>query len=270
MKILSMNSWRVSGAIGALTCVLLAGVATGSYAQTPIEIVAPGDALARLKAHKGLIVLNITSTDPNCSFCIRANAKYVALAQSAAGETKFIQTSWAPWANFPPEIRELMKMHDIGGVPARLTYRDGVLVSKLVGEPPNEATPTVPSTPPAPSAQKITGNIPLVPQAKSAEYVATTPGVLVVEITSFETSCVFCMKGNPVFETWTQSAGGGGAKFVRVVYTPWISVGQDGFAKALGVAGLPAYFTYRDGKLLRNKMGAASAAELQKDLLDGL
>ena len=267
MKILSMNSWRISGAIGALACVLLAGVATGSYAQTPIEIVAPGDALARLKAHKGLIVLNITSTDPNCSFCIRANAKYVALAQSAAGETKFIQTSWAPWANFPPEIRELMKMHDIGGVPARLTYRDGVLVSKLVGEPPNEAAPTALSKP---SAQKITGNVPLVPPAKIAEYVATTPGVLVVELTSFETSCVFCMKGNPVFETWTQSAGGGGAKFVRVVYTPWISVGQDGFAKALGVTGLPAYFTYRDGKLLRNKMGAASAAELQKDLLDGL
>ena len=264
MKKLTINAWRTAG---ALAYALLAFVAAAAHAQAPIETVAPGDALARLKAHKGVIVLNITSTDPHCSFCIRANAKYVALAQSAAGEAKFIQTSWAPWANFPPEIRELMKLHGIGGVPARLTYRDGVLVSKLIGEPPNEAAPTMPSTP---SAQKITGHIPLVPPAKIAAHIATTPGVLVVELTSFETSCVFCMKGNPVFEAWTQSAGGGAAQFARVIYTPWVSVGQDGYAKALGVAGLPAYFTYRDGTLLRTKTGAASAAELQKDLLDGL
>ncbi len=264
MKKLKMNAWRVPGAIRLVACALLAFVATGACAQTPIENVAPGDALARLKAHKGVIVLNITSTDPQCTFCIRANAKYVALAQSAPGDVKFIQTSWAPWANFPPEIRELMKLHGMGGVPARLTYKDGVLVSKLLGEPPNETAP------PPPSAQKITGNVPQVPPAKIAAHIAATPGVLVVELTSFETSCVFCMKGNPVFEAWMQTAGGGTTKFARVVYTPWVSVSQDGFARALGVAGLPAYFTYRDGKLLRTKTGAASAAELDKDLIDGL
>jgi thiol-disulfide isomerase/thioredoxin len=261
MKKQKINAWR---GLCALAFAMLAGLSFGAHAQTPIENVAPGDALARLKAHKGVIVLNITSTDPKCTYCIRANTKYVALAQSVGAEAKFIQTSWAPWANFPPEIRELMKLHDIGGVPARLTYKDGVLVNKLVGEPPNEAAPA------APSVQKVTGHVPQVLPAKIAAHIAATPGVLVVELTSFETSCVFCMKGNPTFEAWTQSTGVGSAKFARVVYTPWVSVGQDGFAKGLGVAGLPAYFTYRDGQLLRTKTGAASTAELQKDLLDGL
>ena len=264
MKRLRMNGARV---LGALAFANLAGLSASAQAQTPIENVAPSDALARLKAHKGVIVLNITSTDPKCSYCIRANTKYIALAQSVGAEAKFIQTSWAPWANFPSEIRELMKQHDIGGVPARLTYKDGVLVNKLVGEPPNEAAPATSSSP---SAQKVTGHVPQVLPAKIAAHITSTPGVLVVELTSFETSCVFCMKGNPTFEAWTQSAGVGSAKFARVVYTPWVSVGQDGFAKGLGVAGLPAYFTYRDGQLLRTKTGAASTAELQKDLLDGL
>lgn len=116
MKKLKMKPWRVQtvvGALSALACALLVGAATGARAQTPIETVAPGDALARLQAHNGVMVLNFTSTDPQCTFCIRANAKYAALAQAAAGDAKFIQTSWAPWANFPPEIRELMKLHGI-------------------------------------------------------------------------------------------------------------------------------------------------------------
>lgn len=91
-----------------------------------------------------------------------------------------------------------------------------------------------------------------------------------VKLTSFETSCVFCMKGNPVFEAWVSTAGGGSTKFARVVYTPWVSVGQVGFTKTLGAAGRPANFTYCNGKLPRTKMGATHAADLQKELVDGL
>lgn len=100
-------------------------------------------------------------------------------------------------------------------------------------------------------------------------HLAKTPGLVVVQLTSFETTCSFCIRGNPTYEALAKERVGG-AQFIRVIYRPWTGVGQDPFAKALGVGGLPVFLTYQDGKLLRRHDGIASQAELQKELLDGL
>ena len=78
------------------------------------------------------------------------------------------------------------------------------------------------------------------------------------------------MRGNPTFEALAHATGAGQARFARVIYRPWTSVGSDAFGKSLGVGGLPVYLTYQDGKLVRRNDGIADQNVLQKVLLDGL
>lgn len=111
--------------------------------------------------------------------------------------------------------------------------------------------------------------LPLFAPTRVEAHLAKTPGLVVVQLTSFETTCSFCIRGNPTYEALAKDSGGA-AQFIRVVYRPWTGVGQDPFAKGLGVGGLPVFLTYQDGKLLRRHDGIATLAELQKELLEGL
>ena len=122
---------------------------------------------------------------------------------------------------------------------------------------------------PAVVRQDVSAVLPLFAPTRVEAHLAKTPGVVVVQLTSFETTCSFCIRGNPTFDALAKD-GAADAQFIRVVYRPWTGVGQDPFAKALGVGGLPVYLTYQDGKLLRRHDGIGTQAELQKELLDGL
>ena len=247
--------------------LMLLGCTLAIAQKTPIESVAPGEAQARVESHQGVVFLNITSTDPNCGYCIRANAKFEALAHAHPEVGAYLQTSWSPWAKFPPEIMDFLKKHGIGGIPARLVYRDGLVIDKLIGEP-KDAAPS--PTNDKPAAQRVSGRIPIIAASQIGKHIAKTPGTLVVELTSFDTTCTFCMRGNPVFEELADSTPNDESRFVRVVFTPWTSVSENSFAKDLGISGLPVYLTYRDGKLVRRKMGIGSKEEMQKELLNGL
>lgn len=127
------------------------------------------------------------------------------------------------------------------------------------------ATEAVPAT----VRQDVGTLLPLFAPTRVEAHLAKTPGVVVVQLTSFETTCSFCIRGNPTFEALAKDSVND-AQFIRVIYRPWTGVGQDPFAKALGVGGLPVYLTYQDGKLLRRHDGIGTQAELQKDLLEGL
>lgn len=266
--------WLGAGRSGALVrsfvlatvCMVSFGCQWAQAQQPVIEFVAPGDAQARVLGHKGVVILNITSTDAGCGFCVGANAKFNALAKANPDAGTYLQTSWAPWSKFPPEIMGFLKQNGIGGIPARLSYRDGVLIDKVVGEPKDPATNASSAKP---VAQRVTGTVPLVTAAQIDAHIANTPGTLVVELTSFETTCAFCMRGNPVFEEFSSAYAASPIRFARVVLTPWTSVSNVPFAKALGINGLPVYLTYRDGKLVRRKAGIGTTSELQKELLDG-
>lgn len=118
-------------------------------------------------------------------------------------------------------------------------------------------------------AQAKEAVLPLFAPTRVEAHLAKTPGLVVVQLTSFETTCSFCIRGNPTYEALAKDSTTA-AQFIRVIYRPWTGVGQDPFAKALGVGGLPVFLTYQDGKLLRRHDGIATQAELQKELLEGL
>ena len=122
---------------------------------------------------------------------------------------------------------------------------------------------------PVPVRQEGSVPMALFAPTRVEAHLAKTAGLVVVQLTSFETTCSFCIRGNPTYDALAKDSATE-AQFIRVIYRPWTGVAQDPFAKALGVGGLPVFLTYQDGKLLRRHDGIGTQAELQKDLLGGL
>lgn len=225
-----------------------------------IESIAPNDLEARITGSKGYFVVNITSTDPRCGYCTQANTKFVTLA-NLTPNVHFAQVSWAKWTNFPEELRGFLERNQIQGIPVRLAYQDGRLIDKVVG---------VPQDPAPASPLQVTGTIPVIDSHQVAEKIRGSKGLLVVQLTSFETSCSFCIRSNPVFEDLADAPENIKVKFVRVAYRPWGQMADDAFAQTFGYTGLPIFATYKDGRLVRQRGGSAEKSELQKILLTGL
>jgi len=110
----------------------------------------------------------------------------------------------------------------------------------------------------------------LVAPRDAAELIARSKGILVVQVTSFDTACGFCVRSNDVFDTLARDGGASAPKFIRITYQPWGAVSRDGFAQSYGVNGLPTFFTMKDGQLVRRRNGIATADELRKLLLEGV
>ena len=243
---------------------LAACAAAPALAQVhPVENVAPGAIEAAVAASKGIVMVNVTSTDPRCGYCAQANVRFDQLSRRHDMDEDFrlVQVAWQPWARFPPEIQPFLTRYGIVGIPVRLIFVDGRFERKVTGVPPDL---------PPESARRVSGDIPLVDRRQVADKVASSKGVVVVQLTSFETTCAFCMRANPIFEDLARANVDPNVTFLRVDYRPWTGVTADPFARSVGGSGLPVYLTYRDGQQVRSKMGSWDVAELRKVLLDGL
>lgn len=78
----------------------------------------------------------------------------------------------------------------------------------------------------------MTGSIPLIRSRDIAREIQGSKGLLVVQLTSFETSCSFCIRSNPVFEEVAKDPANAKVRFLRVAYLPWTQMGSDAFAQA--------------------------------------
>lgn len=231
-----------------------------SAVASPVETIAPSALEARIASNKGYLVVNITSTDPKCGYCAQANPKFMALANHTEN-MQFVQVGWEPWRQFPNEIREYLARIDIQGIPARVSYLDSKMEGKQEGVPPDV---------PPPSPLKVTGDIPVISSRDIAAKIQHTKGLVIVQLTSFETTCDFCIRSNPVYERLAKDTASSGITFLRVAYRPWLQLTIDPFAQTFGFSGLPIYAVYKDGKFVRKHGGHAEQPELQKLLLNGL
>lgn len=113
-----------------LFSLLVCGLTSFAFAG-PIESIAPDALEARIASNKGYLTVNITSTDPKCGYCARANPKFLELANSM-DKGQFAQVSWQPWVHFPEVLKDYFNRNDIQGIPVRLLYKDSQLVEKVV------------------------------------------------------------------------------------------------------------------------------------------
>lgn len=93
--------------------------------------------VAAFVARHGTVVLQVTSPDRGCGFCVGADKAFDRVAAgSAHGELAFGRVQHAPWQAFPREIRAL----DVRAVPMQLVYRDGKQMGTIGGKPGDPAT----------------------------------------------------------------------------------------------------------------------------------
>lgn len=130
---------RALGAWQLIELKVAARTSPASAAASPDALVPPGgvrsvsDAeLDRLVATtRGLLVIHVTSDDPVCHFCIRANPVFDQLAATDAVRALFIRVSRKPWRSVL-QVPTIAKLR-IGGAPTTLVYRDGALLREVPG-----------------------------------------------------------------------------------------------------------------------------------------
>lgn len=136
--------------------------------------------------------------------------------------------------------------------------------------PPPPGRASAGNTAPPPAVVAAPGVQNIAPAALGA-WVRETKGWVVVQLSSFDPGCSYCVRANPVFNSLAAvEAPKGGFAFARTVFHPWGAMSQNDFINQYGVGGLPAFFTFKDGQLMRRQNGIADEATLRRTLLDGL
>ena len=80
------------------------------------------------------------------------------------------------------------------------------------------------------------------------ELISTTPGKLVIHLSSFDKNCGYCVSSNPTIDN-IASEFSDKAMFVRLATNPWNNFGPE--MKKLVVFALPSVFLFKDGKLVQ-------------------
>ena len=89
---------------------------------------------AILRSEKAIIVLQLTSFDPNCRFCINANRVFEVLAAKHASRGRFIRVHYEPWSNVP--ATSIMAEYNVPGVPAFIVFHGGKERRRILGHRP--------------------------------------------------------------------------------------------------------------------------------------
>lgn len=135
----------------------------------------------------------------------------------------------------------------------------------------NAPLPPPPSQPTPPAdAMKPSPHVVDVPPGEISAWLQRSKGLVVLQLSSYQRACTYCMPGNVGLNALAEKEAGKGITFARVAFQPWTDVGQSAFAKQYGVLGIPDAFTFQDGRLVRRLNGAADEAKLRRELLDGL
>ena len=96
--------------------------------------------------------------------------------------------------------------------------------------------------------------------------VQASKGLVVVQLSSYDANCGFCVRGNPHFDAFAKKYAGR-LTFWRATAQPWLSVTDNDFVRTLHVAGVPATFLFQDGQLVRQLDGIATESQLNAKLL---
>jgi hypothetical protein len=106
--------------------------AAGAYAA-PVTELAP-DKLAAFVAKNELVVVQLTSPDPKCKYCIGADKTFdQAAAQAKNPNMKFARVQWPVWHKMP----NFAPLFETVGIPRQLVFRGGKEMQSAGGRPEN-------------------------------------------------------------------------------------------------------------------------------------
>lgn len=120
-----------------------------------------------------------------------------------------------------------------------------------------------------PAADKAPAGIEIVTPDQLAGRLAQIKGIAVVQFSSTDKGCPFCVQSNPRFETLAQ-AKGPEVTFLRVLWQPYTLAFDDRLAIQYGLSGLPTFLTFKNGQAVRRVNGNYTVVELNSRLLADL
>ena len=106
----------------------------------------------------------------------------------------------------------------------------------------------------------------IAPNSLLKELLASK-GLVVVQLSSYDANCGFCVRGNPYFDTFAKKYASK-LTFWRATAQPWLSVVDNDFARTYRIGGVPATFLFKDGQLVRQLNGIATESQLDAKLLN--
>ncbi len=213
-----------------------------------LEAVAPDNIEELVKNSKGLLLVQLTSQDSNCQYCVQSNPRFQELTRRYPGAARYVQVTWNPWAsafNSP-----FVNKYRIQGMPTVLVIRDGALVQRAQGDISVDALAALLNS-------KATGRQvaeEMTPEALShllaeqeKEWAASNygkkPGFkaskMVVQYSSHDPACAPCVVANDQFDKLAILASGGDTRLVRVTWNPWQAGANHPLVKKNQIKGLP-------------------------------
>lgn len=261
-----------------------ANTAANVYAQQ----VLPNDLLTNVESSRGPVLVHLSSSDKSCSFCVKANPNFNAIAKRYKGkDIQFWQSGAQVWRE--SLSNDFAKKYQIGGVPTTLLFQDGQLIEQVSGLASAEelenklivATnalgktekprPTVTPTPKEPnlaaqdndgvsSVQAISGN-------EALSHIRSSKGVIFVQVSSYDKRCKACTSAMASFDELADRYAGKG-EFLQITTQPWSDAIKNDFARAYNLSAAPATMVFKDGQLARTVIyNAATADELDNKLV---
>ncbi|OBS08425.1 YbbN family protein [Acidihalobacter prosperus] len=111
--------------IAVLTLFCMTPTAQGLADVTTLPIKALP---AYLESHTDVVV-QFTSPDPGCVYCVHANAPFQAVSTRFDQRISFVRVQWAPWYRIPAEA----KPFGIIALPAQIAFKQGARVHTQLG-----------------------------------------------------------------------------------------------------------------------------------------
>jgi virginiamycin B lyase len=97
-----------------------------------------------------------------------------------------------------------------------------------------------------------------------AALIAASPGRVVVQYSSRDPGCGYCVRNNSRYEDLAAMSNPN-IKFLRVFYAPWTSAGSSGEASRVKLLGLPTIIVFQNGKEI-SRCEDAPPAEMKSKL----
>jgi hypothetical protein len=114
--------------------VLLGLLLTQAQAATVVEL-KPEELAGFVKQHP-LVVLQLTSPDKGCGFCVGADQVFDQAANLSKDKSQvFARIQWSPWRNMP----DFSPLIVVFGIPTHFVLKDGVKLGEISGKQPDGA-----------------------------------------------------------------------------------------------------------------------------------
>jgi thiol-disulfide isomerase/thioredoxin len=240
--------WVCCRAVLGLCAALVLALTQPATAQTTISDVLPEDLQRTVEQSSGRLIVQLSSADRNCGFCVRSNPRFEELARNHPDAGKYIRTFWHPWdkvfeSPLPQKLRVL-------GIPAYFVFEDGRLVNRVDGDHPvaDLSVKLLSQSRPQGSVPKDLRDIEDVSPAQIQDMLDFQQNLFVV-FTSSAPECKHCAVGEQSIRAAYLAAKGKYPDVVarRVVFSSLEEAQADPLVRQLKLEGLPAIVCFRQG-----------------------